>query len=101
MMKMQESTAIRIAQAHIEAWSDHDWDKTRELLAPNIHAVVTSTQPTIARNYLTADFTGIDNYLERKIKAAQLIESGSARVISTISDESNALILMTLRIEMP
>jgi hypothetical protein len=94
MMNMQDSTAITIARAHINAWSHHDWDKTRELLAPNVHAVVTTTQPMKA----TAELTGIDAYMEPKIKAAQLIEPGSVHEISAIGDESNALILVTMRI---
>ncbi|EFH84597.1 nuclear transport factor 2 family protein [Ktedonobacter racemifer] len=94
MMKMQDSTAITIARAHINAWSHHDWEKTRELLAPNVHAVVTTTQPMKA----TAELTGIDAYMEPKIKAAQLIEAGSVHEISAIGDESNALILVTMRI---
>ena len=91
---MAESTAITIARAHIEAWSNHDWDKTRELLSPDVHAVVATTQ--LMRS--TADFTGIENYMERKIKGAQLVESGSVDVISAIGDETNALILCTLKI---
>jgi len=94
MMKTQGSTAITIARAHINAWSHHDWEKTRELLAPNVHAVVTTTQPMKA----TAELTGIDAYMEPKIKAAQLIEPGSVHEISAIGDERNALILVTMRI---
>lgn len=93
-MKTQDSTAITIARAHINAWSHQDWDKTRELLAPDVHAVVTTTQPMKA----TAELTGIDAYMEPKIKAAQLIEPGSIHEISAIGDESNALILITFRI---
>ncbi|HYB00647.1 MAG TPA: nuclear transport factor 2 family protein [Ktedonobacteraceae bacterium] len=92
MMKTQDSTAITIARTHIEAWSHHDWDKTRELLAPNVHALVTGTQRD------TVDFTGIDNYMERKKRGALLVEPGSAQVISAIGDERNALILATMRI---
>ena len=93
-MNMQDSTAITIARAHINAWSHQDWEKTRELLAPNVHAVVTTTQPMKA----TAELTGIDAYMEPKIKAAQLIEPGSVHEISAIGDERNALILVTMRI---
>jgi hypothetical protein len=96
MMNTQDSTAITIARAHIDAWSHQDWEKTRELLAPNVHAVVTTTQPMKA----TAELTGIDAYMEPKIKAAQLIEPGSVQVISTIGDENNALILITFRIDL-
>ena len=91
---LQDSTAIAVARAHIDAWSNHDWEKTRELLAPDVHAVVTTTDIMRA----TADLTGIDNYMVPKIKAAQLIEPGSARVISATGDESNALVLVTMRL---
>ena len=91
-MTQQDAPAVAIARAHIEAWSHHDWEKTREMLAPNVHAVVTGTQRD------TTEFTGIDSYMERKIKGAQLVESGSAQVISAIGDERNALILATMSI---
>jgi ketosteroid isomerase-like protein len=93
-MKMQKSTAITIARAHIEAWSHHDWDKTREMLAPDVHAVVTTTQPMRP----TVELTGIDAYMQPKIKAASLIEPGSVQEISAMGDEHNALIVVTFRI---
>ncbi len=93
---MQDSSAVSVALAHIEAWSHHDWDKTRELLAPDIHALVTSAQRDVSGN----EFTGIDTYMERKKKGAQLVEPGSVHVISTIGDERNALVLVTLKIAM-
>jgi hypothetical protein len=91
-MTQQDAPAVAVARAHIEAWSHHDWAKTRELLAANVHAVVTGTQRD------TAEFTGIDNYMERKKMGAQLVEPGSAQMISAIGDERNALILATMRI---
>src|SRR5450755_3556021 len=95
-IKMQDSPAVKIALAHIDAWSRHDWDKTKELLAPNVHAVVTTTM----HNLGGSEFSGIDSYMALKVKAAQLIEPGSVRVIGTIGDESNALTLVTFRIGM-
>ncbi len=77
-----------------EGISRHDWDKTKELLAPNVHASVTTTMPTLGGS----EFTGIDNYMALKVKAARLIEPGSVQVIGTIGDESNALTLVTFRI---
>ena len=58
--------------------------------------VVTTTMPTLGGS----EFTGIDKYMELKVKAAQLIEPGSVQVIGTIGDESNALTLVTFRIGM-
>ena len=92
---MQTSPAVTVGLAHIDAWSRHDWDKTKELLATDIHAWVTNTQPNFAR---TVEFTGVDEYMERKVKGAPLVEPGSVEVISTFGDECNALILVTFRI---
>jgi ketosteroid isomerase-like protein len=69
-MMQQETPAVAIARAHIEAWSHRDWEKTRELLAPNVHAVVTGTQRD------TAEFTGIENYMERKKKGRAACRAG-------------------------
>ncbi len=93
-MTSHDSTAIAVARAHIHAWSHHDWETTRELLAPDVHAVVTTT----LRDRATAELTGIDNYMAPKIKAAQLIEPGSVREIAALGDERNALVLVTMRI---
>jgi len=64
-----DSPAVRIALAHIHAWSHHDWDKTKEMLAPNIHAYVTTTQPQMPQ-FGGTEFTGIENYMVRKKKGA-------------------------------
>jgi len=94
---MQDSTAVKIALAHIGAWSNHDWDRTRELLAPDVHALVTTTHADFP-NYNGSEFTGVDNYMARKIKGAQQVEPGSVQVLSAVGDERNALILITMRI---
>ncbi len=91
--KQQESPAVAVARAHAEAWSNHDWDKARKMLAPNVHVTTTTTQPNIA----ATDLTGIDNYMDGLIKFAQAVEPGSARVIASVGDERNSLILLTAR----
>jgi hypothetical protein len=93
---MKDSPAVSVALAHIDAWGSHDWDKTRELLAPDVHASVTSTQ----RQFGGVEFAGVDNYMERKIKGAQLVEPGTVQVLSAVGDELNALITVTMRIRL-
>jgi hypothetical protein len=93
-MNGHNSTAVATARAHIAAWSNHDWPTTRELLAPDVHVLVTSTQAEFG----TGEYTGADAYMEPKIRAAQLIEPGSVHEISAIGDEHNALVLVTFRI---
>lgn len=93
---MQDSPAVKVAVAHIQAWSHHDWDQTRAMLAPDVHALVTSTQRDIGTN----EFTGVDKYMELKTKAASLVEPGSVRVLGTVGDKDSALTLITFRIAM-
>ena len=89
---MQKSIAVNVGRAHIGAWSNHDWDKTKALLAPDVHVIVASLQKP------SVDLTGIEAYMGPKIKAAQLIEPGSVRELSAIGDEHSALITVTMRI---
>jgi hypothetical protein len=93
---MQNSPAVKVALAHIEAWSHHDWDQTRAMLAPDVHALITSTQREIGTN----EFTGIDKYMALKTRAASLVEPESVQVLGTVGDENTALTLVTFRIAM-
>jgi hypothetical protein len=97
-MTMKDSPAVAIALAHIDAWSRHDWDKTREMLAPDVHAIIASTQAQFGAS--GSEFTGVDNYMTRKIKGAQLIEPGSVEVLSTIGDLTGAVVTITFRIRL-
>jgi SnoaL-like domain len=89
----QESAAVALARALAEAWSHHDWDKARAMLAPDVHVTVTTTQPLMN----PTDTTGIDDYTEGLIKFAEPIEPDSAHVIGSCGDERNSLILLTVR----
>ena len=89
----QDSPAVALALAHVDAWCNHDWDKAREMLAPVIHVTAPSTQPIMA----ATDLTGIDSYMDGLVKFAQPIEPDSAHVIASIGDKRNSLILLTVR----
>jgi hypothetical protein len=93
MAVTQESPAVAVARAHAEAWSNHNWDEARTMLAPEVHITATTTQPIMA----ATDLSGIDQYMEGLIKFAGAVEPGSARVIASIGDERNSLILLTVR----
>ena len=93
MSDHQDSSAVAIARAHAEAWSNHDWDQARKMLAPNVHVTTTTTQPIMA----ATDLTGIDDYMDGLIKFAQAVEPGSARVLASVGDERNSLILLTVK----
>ena len=45
MSAQNESPAAAIARAHVEAWSNHDFDTARGRLAPDVRVTATTTQP--------------------------------------------------------
>jgi len=60
MSDQNESKAVAIARAHVEAWSNHDFDTARSGLAADVHVTSTTTQPIMA----PVDLTGVDDYME-------------------------------------
>jgi hypothetical protein len=77
----------------VEAWSNHDFDAARSGLAADVTVTATSTNPDLPDTKLT----GIDHYLRGLIEFAQLVVPGSARVLATLGDERNALLLLTVQ----
>jgi hypothetical protein len=90
----QEPAAIAVAKAHVEAWSNHDWDKPRSALAADVK--VKATTPDAAAR--ASDLTGADPYLEGLIQFAGGLERGSTRVIASMGDERNLLLTVTSRL---
>ena len=88
-----DSPAVALARAHAEAWSNHDWDAVRQMLAPDVHVTSTTTQPFPK----PTDTTGADAYMEGLIAFAQAVEPGSAKVLASLGDERNSLIMLTVR----
>ena len=92
MSTQQESPAAAVARAHVEAWSNHDFDSARSALAPDVRVTATSSNPALPHT----DLTGADNYMEGLIAFAQPIVPGSVRVLASIGDERNALLTLTM-----
>jgi SnoaL-like domain len=86
----QDSPAVGVARAHAEAWSNHDFDAARAALAADVHVTVTSTQPAMP----TTDSTGIEDYMQGLIAFAGAVAPGSARVLASVGDERNALVML-------
>jgi len=92
-MKESEPSAVEIARAHVDAWSNYDYQTARKHLAPDVHVTVTTTQPFMA----ATDTTGVDKYMEGLVKFADAVDTGSARVIGSVGDEHNALLMLTVK----
>jgi len=96
MSAQQESPAVAIARAHVEAWSNHDFDAARRGLAPDVQVTSTTTQP-IMKDVRT---TGIDDYMSGLIAFAQGVVPGSAQVFASTGDERNALLMVTVEADL-
>jgi SnoaL-like domain len=96
MSAHQESPAAAIARAHVEAWSNHDFDAARRGLAPGVQVTSTTTQPIMKDVHLT----GIDDYMQGLIAFAQGVVPGSARVLASTGDERNALLMLTVEADL-
>jgi hypothetical protein len=92
MSTHDEPQAVAIARAHVEAWSTHDFDTARSGLAPDVHVTATTTQP-----YPPAtDLTGVDDYMVGLTQFAQAVVPGSLRLLSSVGDDHNALLMLTV-----
>ena len=96
MSAQQESPAVAIARAHVEAWSNHDFDTARNALAPDVRVTATTTQPMPP----ATDLTGADDYMVGLTQFAQAVVPGSLRIIASTGDERNALLTLTVEADL-
>jgi len=87
-----DSPAVAVARAHVEAWSNHDFDTARHLLADGVEVTAISTNPALPQTHLT----GADSYMAGLTAYAQPIVPGSVRILASTGDERNALLTMTM-----
>ena len=92
MSAQHESPAVAIARAHVEAWSKHDFDTARGMLAPDVSITSMSTTPGLPRT----DLTGADDYMQGLTAYAQPIVPGSVQVLASTGDDRNALLVLSL-----
>ena len=92
MSAQHEPPAVAIVRAHVQAWSNHDFDAARNGLAPDVRVTATTTQPFPP----ATDLAGADDYMVGLTQFAQAVVPGSLRVIASTGDERNALLLLTV-----
>ena len=92
MSVQTDSPAVAVARAYVEAWSNHDFDAARHLLADDVEVTATAADPAFPQTHLT----GADSYVEGLIAYAQPIVPGSVRVLASTGDQHHALLTLTL-----
>ena len=86
----QDSAAVALARAHVEAWNNHDFGQARSGLAPDVHVTAVTTLPGAP----LTDLTGVDAYMQGLIYFAQTLKPGSVRELASLGDECNALLML-------
>ena len=64
MSAQPESPAVAVARAHVEAWSNHDFDTARSMLAPDVHVAATSTNPALPHTDLEGAYAIAERFRE-------------------------------------
>ena len=89
-----ESPAVAVARAHVEAWSNHDFEEARHLLADDVEVTATSTDPALPQTHLT----GAGSYMAGLVAYAQPIVPGSLHILASTGDERNVLLTLTVKV---
>ena len=95
MPAQSHPTAVAVARAHLEAWSNHDYDKARASLAPDVHVLAVSVDPEAPRT----DLSGIDAYMDGLVQFGQVVVPGTTRVDSSVGDDNRALLHVTSKVK--
>jgi len=90
----QDSPAVAIARAHVQAWARKDYDTARSKLAPDVRVIVSTTAPYPP----PSDLTGADEYMKGLVAFADPIVPGSVRELASAGDDRNALLMLDLRV---
>jgi hypothetical protein len=86
-----ESPAVALARAHLEAWTNHDFDTARGNLARDVQFFSPA-----------ANLVGIDEYMDAPrglTQFAKQVIPGSLRIFAAMGDERNALIMYEVSTE--
>ena len=95
MSAQHDSPAVAVARAHVEAWTNHDFDEARSALAPGVRVTAVTTQPMPP----ATDLTGADDYMVGLTQFAQAVVPGSLRILASTGDERNALLTLTVEVD--
>ena len=81
----KDSRAVALARAHLEAWTNHDFDTVRGNLAQDVQFYSPA-----------ANLVGIDEYMDAPrglTQFAKQVVPSSLRIFAAMGDERNALIM--------
>jgi hypothetical protein len=91
----KNSAAVTVARAHVEAWSNHDFEAARAGLAADVRVTAVTIDPQPP----ATDLHGVEAYMRGLVEFAQAVVPGSARILASSGDEHRALLMLTVRVK--
>src|SRR5215470_13384392 len=92
------SKAVEIAIQHVEAFSNHDYETARSLLADDVHFILITSIPGFPN---PAEGNGVEEFMKALTSGNTLLIPGSLQVINSIGDEHQALITVSVKGTLP
>ena len=92
-----KSKAVEIAIQHVEAFSTHDYDTARSLLADDVHFILVTSVPGFPN---PSEGHGVEEFMKALTSGNTLIP-GSLQVIHSIGDDQQAFITVTVKGTLP
>ena len=91
------SKAVEIAIKHVEAFSNHDYETARSLLADDVHFILITSIPGFPN---PVEGNGVEEFMKALTSGNTLIP-GSLQVIHSIGDDHQALITVSVKGTLP
>ena len=95
MSLQQNSAAAAAARAHVEAWSEGDYEAARAALADDVWVTVVAADP----NFPKSDLNGVEPYMQGLIQFADGVVRGSTEVVEAVGDDKQALLTVNARVK--
>ena len=90
------SKAVEIAIQHVEAFSNHDDETARSLLADDVHFMLIGSIP----GFPPLEGHGVEEFM-KTIASGNTLIPGSLQVIKSIGDDHQAFILVSVKATLP
>ena len=87
------SKAVAIAMKHVEAFSNHEYETARSLLAEDVHFILITSIPGFPN---PVEGNGVEEFMKRLTSRNMLIP-GSLQVLHSIGDDHQAFITVSVK----
>ena len=91
------SKAAAIGMKHVEAFSNHDYETARSLLADDVHFILITSIPGFPNPF---EGHGVEEFM-KALSSGNTLIPGSFQVLHSIGDDHQAFILVSVKGTLP